>query len=64
MEEGGVDGDLAVLFVGVIIGGGGAGGDGAEAVKTPPQTSMHSLRVVLPAEAWPTIAKFRMSWVG
>ena len=32
MEEGGVDGDFAVLFVGVIIGEGGAGGDAAEAV--------------------------------
>lgn len=32
VEEGGVDGDFAILFVGVIIGDGGAGGDGAEAI--------------------------------
>ena len=33
MEERGVDGDLPVLFVGVVIGEGGAGGDAAEAVN-------------------------------
>jgi hypothetical protein len=63
MEEGGVDGDLAVFFVGVIIGEGGAGGDAAEAVDDAGKRACTSLSMVLPAEAWPTIAKLRMSFV-
>ena len=60
-QQGGMDGDLVLLFVGVEVGDGGADSMRPSRPIWPAQASMASHSMVLPLVAWPMTAKLRMS---